>query len=96
MPKKRSFMLHFEITPACMTAGIKDTGRFGKPDVFDNLATKMRNNPEVRAMVKRVEDGELDKVLVGVGREIEVPDSQSNLGVGDTQGNRNRVLGEDA
>lgn len=68
---KRSFMIHFEITQACMEVGLSSERNPIRPDVLDNLATKLRCHPEVRRMLKMVERGELDKVIIGVGREIQ-------------------------
>lgn len=63
---KRRFFCHFQIGPACMQAGMD-----GQGDVFDNLARKMRNDPNVRQMLQQILDGKTDKVIVGVGREYE-------------------------
>lgn len=51
-----------------MEAGIRGPGD-ADPDVFDHLAMKLRKNTDVREMVQRVADGELEKVCVGIGRE---------------------------
>lgn len=71
MPIKRSFMIHFEITPTCMEAGLSDGLPTDPPDVIDALAQKLRRHPDVRTMLRAVSEGELPKVLIGVGREIQ-------------------------
>jgi hypothetical protein len=63
---KRRYFVHFEITPNCMKAGMGGNG-----DVFDNLARKLRENPNVRQMLQQILDGQTEKVCVGVGREYE-------------------------
>lgn len=69
---KRRFFIHFEITENCMKAGIRTSGQPGR-DVFDVLADRMRQNPEVRRMLEKIGPGEdqFEKVLIGVGRETE-------------------------
>ena len=74
--KYRHFV-HFEITPRCMQSGIRtldqnlNSAEEGKPDVFDNLANKLRTNVHVLEMLARIGSGEeeLDKVIISVGRE---------------------------
>ena len=53
MSKRRSFMIHFEITPACMEAGLcrPGTGEMAH-DVLFVLAEKLRSHPDVRAMLE--------------------------------------------
>jgi hypothetical protein len=69
---KRRFFIHFEITENCMKAGIRSSSQPGR-DVFDVLAERMRQHPEVRRMLENIgpDEGQFDKVLVGVGRETE-------------------------
>ncbi len=69
---KRRYFVHFEITRNCMEAGIRKH-EHGSPgiDVFDNLAAKLRSNPDVLQMVEQILDGKAGNVVVGVGREYE-------------------------
>ena len=70
---KRRFFIHFEITKNCITAGMRNPGhRSGKPDVFDNLAAKLRDNPHVRQMLEHlINDEDATEVCVGVGRKYD-------------------------
>lgn len=77
MATRTSFFLHFHITPACMQAGIRTSGPESTasseivPDVLDNLAAKLRQDSEVLKMLDLVASGQIDKVVIGVGRETQ-------------------------
>lgn len=68
---KNRYFIHFQVTPDCMQAGLRDPGADGPNDVLDNLVFKLRQNPGVREMLERVQSGELDCVMVGVGRQTD-------------------------
>ena len=72
---KRRFFTHFEITRTCMQAGVRsdnealNSAEPGQPDVFDNLAEKMRTSPDVLQMLNMIGADSVDKIVIGVGRE---------------------------
>ena len=76
---RRMYFRHFEITRTCMQAGVRNenpnlnSADPGQPDVLDNLADKLRRDPEVVRMLSQIGNEGFGSVFIGVGREVGTP-----------------------